>query len=444
MAKQGFGSIAPPKAGGNDNVRLEELVDVMKFKPDEWVTMRFIPGPILAYKIHWIRIYGGKEKKLIKIPRICLAFDSDNESVPKKGVKCPYCTLSHGGDESGASANSQVVYLTNAINREAQEDEPAKKVRPDKSELKTGFKDINSKSWTPIETVKLPSSLASKLQELAERNIYTDKTGKKKAYDISDAKYGIDISIKYKPKASGTDKYSVDKGPRTKLTEEELELLKWDINEDLLTKMGLMSEQQAMIDFKRMEIVGEESSAKDLDDEDGIDLGRKTKKRGLDDDDEDDVPRKKNKKRDLDDDDEDDEDDAPRKKRKAVDDDEDDDEDEDDDAPRSKKKAKASKSRDLDDEDDDEVPKKKKKKVIDDDDDDEPKAKKKGKSKRDDDEDDDEDDEPPRKKRKAVDDDDEPKAKKKGKSKRDEDEDDEDEPPKKKKKKLDFDDDIPF
>lgn len=383
----GFGSLQP-RTGNKDSVKLDEVITVHKWTPDKWDVARFLPGKIISVKRHWIKILGGKEKKEITIPRYCLAHDPNDESKPRmmpnpnyvEGSKkakekdefipipCPYCTLTHGNDQSGASARAEFFYLANAIIREIQEEEPRKKDEHTKSERKTGFKDIRSKSWTPVRVCRLVSSMAARIQELGEGNIVKDKeSGKKKAFDVTHEKYGIDIRVKFKPKAAGTDKYSLDKDERTPLSKDEKAYLIWELDDKLLDVTGRMDLKQANEDFKRMEIVGGDTP--DDDDEDGYTLG-----------DDDDAPKGKKsgkKKKPFEDDDDDEDDDAPKKSKKSkkkVLDDDDDDDDEDD------KPKKSSKSKSKDKAKSKDKPVKKKKKSSDDDDD-EPKKKSKSSKK---------------------------------------------------------------
>lgn len=404
----GFGTIKP-KSGNKDSLKLHEVIEMHKWPDDKWSVVRFLETPIISVKRHWINIVAGKEKKLITIPRYCLAHNILNEHEPrldKKGkpVKCPYCDLVHGRDDN-ASARAEFFYLANAIIREIQEDEPRKKSPPTKEEKASGFKDIRSKTWTPVRACRITSSVALRIQELSEGNTVKDKkTGKKVAYDVTHPKHGIDIRIKYKPKAAGTDKYSADADERSPLSEEEKGYLIWDLSDNLLDATGRTTFEQAVEDFKRMEVVGGDTPDDDDDDDDdgyslGDKKGKKSKKKSKaafsDDDDDSDSD-------DDDDSDSDDDDDEPKSskkkkgskdkksKKRAFDDDDDDDSDsdDDDDEPKKSKSKKGSKDKvkakkrasfDDDDDDDDEPkkPKKKKSKIDDDDDEDEPKAKKK-------------------------------------------------------------------
>jgi hypothetical protein len=343
MAKRGLGGVKT-KTGNKDSLRFEEVIDLFKFNanPDEWIHLRFLEPDVLPVKRHWIRIIAGKTKKLVTIPRFCLKFNPEDEDSPKD-VGCPYCEIStEGGND--APMRNEFFCLVNAIVRDVQEDEPARKGEPTKSERKTGYKDIKSKAWTPVKVIRLTNGMVARLQELGETNVVKNKKkGTKKAYDVTHPKFGIDINIKYKPKAPGTDKYSIDKSEdgRTPLTEEEAAYLIWNIDEPLLDICGRESEEQAEAEFKKMDIIGGdemESGGNDYDDDDddGIDLSSSKKKKPAkldDDDDEDEPPRLSEKKK-------------KKKKKKSSDD---------DDAPKTKKKKKKSS-------DDDDAPKKKKKK----------------------------------------------------------------------------------
>lgn len=436
MAGKGFGGMKP-KVGNRDSLRLEEVVELFKFPDKKWVQLRFLDKvDPLHVKQHWIKILGGKDKREIKIPRYCLSHNPADPDTPRD-IVCPYCDISSGKD--GAMSTNE-FFLVNAIVREIQEEEPARKPKPTAEETKTGFKDIRSKTWTPVRVVRLTSSLVSRIQEISENNKHKNKKlNEVRQYDATDPRYGFDVSIKYKSDGAGTDKYSCDKveGGATPLTAEEQDYLVWRLDESLLDETGRMSAKQALDDFKRMEIVGD---IPEDDDEDDDDVPRRkksaTKSRSLDDDDDDDTPPRK-KKRPVDDDD--DEDTPPRKKKRPFDDDDDDDEtpprkkkrpvddDDDEDTPPRKKKRPAV----SDDDDDDDTPPRRKKRPVDDDEDTTPRKKKRPAVSDDDDDDgattprkktsasgattakkkstsrgiDDDDDAPPRKKKRPVDDD---------------------------------------
>ena len=384
---KGFGSIKTNSR--NDSVRLDEVIDIIKWVDKKWVPVRILPLAPLQVRQAWIKLYAGKEKKEISIPRYVVNFDPANPDTPKKGVRCPYSELVT--DKDGPVRVGD-FWLFNVIDRDMQEEGPPRKSsKPTKEEIKTGFKDINSETWTPVRVARFTMTSIMRLQELSEDNVVKDKkTGKKAQFDASDARYGFDVKVKFKKDAPGTDKYSIDKADGVSaLTKEEKSYLVWKLTEELLDATGRMTEKQALEDVKRMELVGGNTLSDDDDDDDDKPKKKKGKSRSLDDDDDDEPKKKKKKSKPFDDDD--DEDEKPKKKKKKSSDD-DDDEDE-------KPKKKKLKSKSKDDDDEDEKPKKKKvksKSKDDDDEDEKPKKKKKKSS------DDDEDEKPKKKKSKVV------------------------------------------
>ena len=358
MAAQfkGFGSIHTNSR--NDSARLDEVIEIIKWVDKKWVPIRVLPLAPLQVRQAWIKIYAGKDKREMAIPRYVVNFDPSNPEKPKKGVRCPYSEMVT--DKDGPVRVSD-FWLFNVIDRDMQEEGPPRKnPKPTKEESKSGFKDINSDTWTPVKVARFTMTTIMRMQELSEDNIVKDKKTKTKAqYDASDAKYGFDVKVKYKKDAPGTDKYSIDKvdGGATPLSKEEQAYLVWDLSEKLLDATGRMTEKQALEDVKRMEVVG--GSQPDDDDDDDDEPKKKKKKSKAkelfdDEDDEDDEPKKKKKKKskiDDDDDEDDDEDDEPKKKKKKSSDG-----DKKSSKDKVKDKAKSKKSKDEDDK-----PKKKKK-----------------------------------------------------------------------------------
>ncbi|WAK44558.1 hypothetical protein [Erwinia phage vB_Ea_2910A] len=410
---RGFGDIQDNSK--RDSLRESEIFEIFplsKKANGNWVSIRLLDLDLLPIKKHWIKIMGGKDKdKEIKIPRMCVSFDPDNQNKPLNGMKCPYCGIAHGNDESGAPAQYDYKWYAQAIIRDEQAAAPRKMPKLTKQEQKTGKKEMGSESWTPVMCIPLSNSLAGKIRELGERNIHTvkdKKSGKKskQAFQVNHPKYGCDIEIKYNAKKSPAERYTIERGDHTPLTEEEKGYLTWDFDNwnEIYDMLGRLDEAAAMADFKKMDVIGVNTNDDGDDDEDDDDddmaLGRKKKGGKAD------------------------------KKKRRNDDDDDEDEDDDDDRPSKSKKSKASKSRKLldDDEDDDDE----------DDDDDRPSKKKKSskvkskKSKKSDDDDDDEDDAPKKKKKKSSD---KVKSSDKKKKKKSSDDDDDDAPKKKKKKK---------
>ena len=410
----------------NEHQRLEDLVDVVKLPNNKWVQIRILNTEIISYKQHWINILASKTKREVRIPKLCLAHDPQTE---ESSGECPYCEV-----ESQSGTN----YLLNVIVRSLQEDAPAK-IRSTKAESASGFKDLNSESWTPVRVLRLTSGLMKKVQELKGLNKVKGKDGVK-TFDVNHEKYGVDLNIKYDENAKGPEKYQVNMAEKSPLTEEELSYLTYEVSSDTLDAMGLETLAEAKKELSRMQIVGAEEFDEDAD------LGKKKSKtsknsKSFDDEDDEDLPVKSAKK-------------PAAKSKKVVDEDDDDvdDDDEDDEAPPKRGAKPAAKSKkvvdedddDFDDEDDeDEAPPKrvtkpaakkpvaKSKKVVDEDDEDD--------SDFDDEDDEDEDEAPPKrgakpaakkpavKSKKVVDDDEDDSDF--------DDEDDEDEPPKRSAKK---------
>src|SRR5471030_1847217 len=475
--------------GGGKKAKITDKVQVYKFPEKKWVTFRLF-GSIYTYGGYWMQ-YKSKEGKKGRFYTPAPSFNPETQQR-EASIYDPWRDLL--ASQVDMKKEDQLGNFTkqgfmNGISRKMQKDAPRKLPKIGKKEAKSGFKEKDSDSWTPVVPLRLTTSVLGKLKEQGALNV-VEKKGQSKAYPVTHEKYGCDVRIYYDSSKAPADQYQVvisDK--KTPLTEEELEYLKWDLS-DL---ESAPSKEEVKADFenwaKRNGVKLKSKKSRDEDDEDEEDdeddepkskksKGKKSKGKSksddddededdddedddLDDDDEDDEPKAKKKKAkskksddedededdlddndddDLDDDDDDDDDDdEPKKKKgkkksKSDDDDDDDDLDDDDeeDEPKSKKskkpakvKGKSKSKKDEDDEDDD---------LDDDDDEDEPKSKKskdkvkgKKKSKSDDDEDDDEDDD--------LDDDDDDEDDLDDDEDDDDDDDEDDEPKSKKKSK---------
>ena len=447
--------------------KISDKIPVFKFPEKTWMTFRIF-GPIFTYGGYWVKT-KTKEGKASQFYTACPSYDPETQQRDSS-IFDPWRELEER--QSGMERDDKLVNFTtqgfmNAIFRKAQADAPRKQAKHTKKEAKSGFKDKDSDSFTPVVPLRLTYGAMQKLKEQAGLNTASIK-GQTKAFSVTHEKYGCDVRIMYNPDKAPADQYQVSIGERKPLTEDELAYLKWDLS-DL---EEATSEDEVRRDFeswaKRNDVkIGKKKRDDDFDDEEDEPKSKKKKKPV---DDEEDEPKSKKsakgKKRVAEDDEDDDfdEEDEPKskKKKKSVDDDEDDEDDEDDfdddeedddDEPKSKKKkkpvVKSKKKKPVDDDDDefdddeeDEEPKSKskKKKPVDDDDDefddedeedDEPKSKSKKKKPVDDEDDfddeDEEDDEPKSKskKKKPVDDEDD----------FDDDEEDDDDEPKSKKKK---------
>lgn len=391
-----FGSIQT--TGYDEKVRITDLIACInsdkfhKFKP-----VRLF-GEIFVYRQIWFPIYKEGKPMLksdgrpVQIPKIVTNYNGATQEYSNED--CPFQKLmekmnKHLGDKN--QLYEAPVFLVNAINRALQEDlEDSKITPPTKAETKSGFRDPESKHQNPVEVLTLNSNYAfKKVKDTMEMNIVKLKSGDKVQKEPTDPKYGYDIQIKFDPKNKvAADRFQVQKGDRSPLTEEELEYLPWNIQAAIDAQVDSVKDAQREADrlWKEFEKSFKKSSKSD--DEDSED-------NEPDDLEDDDKPVKKAKKKSsfVEDDDEE-EDEKPKKKTKKPAEDD----DEEEDTPKKKKSLK--KARDDDEDEEEEKPAKsikKAKKPRDDDDEDEeptPKSKKKpAKKAKDEDEDDDSDDE---------------------------------------------------
>ena len=89
---------AKPRSRGDRAPKLEDVLPMLKI-PNKWITIRLMPNVVLPIKQHWIDILAGKDKRAVRIPKICVSFDPETEQ-PRKGIKCPYCELGDHADDS--------------------------------------------------------------------------------------------------------------------------------------------------------------------------------------------------------------------------------------------------------------------------------------------------------------------------------------------------------
>ena len=333
----------------NNSFRMSDVVNMLEYptkngKPG-WVTVRLF-GPVYSDAFFWVKAKLGSTKSF-RAP--CRCYDPEtHQCVPEKYDPW-YDEYRRECDEETDRKNRLISYsryfYMQAIVRRLQDNMPATN-RITAEEKKTGFKDPDSDSYTPVVVVQLTPKVFKAIQDMKEDNVVRMKSGTKKAYNVSDEKFGRDIMLK-KDTSAGVSpgdiyqvKLAVDSG-RTPLTEEEKAYLTWDMNTIYAPEV---SEAQAKQDFeswaRRMGLVKRKVESQVEEDDDDTDdfeeerpapkLKKSSKKPPVDEDVEDD---------DLDDEEEEEEErPAPKKKSPAKkppveDDDEDfddDDEDEDD------------------------------------------------------------------------------------------------------------------
>lgn len=428
--------------GSTNTFRMSDVVNMLEYPTKNgkagWVTIRLF-GPVYSDAFFWAKAKQGSTKSF----RVsCRCYDPDtHQCVPEKYDPW-YDEYRRECDENIDRKDRLLQYsryfYMQAIVRKLQDNMPAKN-RLTAQEKKTGFKDPDSDSYTPVVVVQLTPKILSAIQDMKEDNIVKLKSGTRKAYHVTDEKFGRDIMIKkdMSPGVAPGDIYqvklAVDSG-RTPLTEEEKEYLTWDMNTIYAPEQ---SEAEVKRDFeswaRRMgltkrkvepEVEEDDDDMEDFEEERSTPKLKKSPKKSEEDDFEDD---------DSDDfeDDEEEEEETPKvkkskKSKKSVEEDEDDfDEDDSEDdfeddeeeskpAKKSSKKSVKDDDDDFDEEDDfeddeeEETPKPKKKsskKVVEEDEDDfedddeeeeEPKPVKRSAKKK-----------PVKKSKKVVDDDDE-------------------------------------
>lgn len=304
--------------------RLDSFFDQYKYPTKgKWGQIRPIGKPVV-YGYHWFSL-KNKDGKEVRFPKLCLSFDAKTQSRDST-KKCPYCAI------NSEHVRFSTTFYINAIIRKLQEDKPRKLIKPTKYERKTGYKQLDSDTWTPVCVVRVVFTLAGKLKRLMDLNRHK-VDGKPKAFEISHPKYGCDISVCYDESRAGTDKYDAQKGDHTPLTDEEKEYLTYKLDELVEPEDMSTAELEAKKIKKRLKDMdedyedededGEEENEEDDDDDDEPKKkkSKKSKKSKRDDDDEDEDEEDEDEDDDDDDDDLDDEDE----------DDEDDDDDDDDD-----------------------------------------------------------------------------------------------------------------
>lgn len=325
--------------------RISDLINILELRNGEFYKGRLIGPPLLIYE-HWIKIRAGKENKIFSIRKRCLDNSPDESAEPT----CPYCTL--------LEDRPRLSVLANFIDRRVQRAEPRKLPPHTAAEKKLRslwagkdkmrFKSLSSESWTPVIGLKLPTTAARLINDLTLLNTRTSKkTGESIPYGPEHPKYGFDINIKYDKDADPSSRYKITKAKRTQLTEEELNYLIWNLDQD-----PLQSVEEATKDAKslgsKLVITKKDKNGKEVDVDAPIDFGEGPSKSRRRDDDEDGLGDLN-----VDDfsDDEDQQDDEPRRKKSKS---------------KKSKKSKKSRSYDLDDEqqqqEDDYAPKRSKKK----------------------------------------------------------------------------------
>jgi hypothetical protein len=245
-------SSATPMTSRERKARLNEEVDLYEFPRNKYVQVRYI-APFNSYAWGWIRIRTPKSQsgnKYAQFPKVCLDYDPRKQSFTRE--ICPY---RKGG------VYMQQRYLSNFIVRDLQEDKPRRIREPNTKERKRRnmlgerwrIKDIDSKSWTPVRGHDMPPSVAEKLANLSQLNTRR-RNGKKVAYDIADPRRGMDVLVRFNPKAKNPSAmWDVQRAEPTRLTREELNYLIYDLSN--LESIKPESRKVARSEWRRIEPV---------------------------------------------------------------------------------------------------------------------------------------------------------------------------------------------
>ena len=358
--------------GSNNSFRISNVVNMLEYpskngKPG-WVTIRLF-GPVYSDAFFWAKAKKGSNKSF----RVqCRCYDPDSHQCLPEKYDPWYDEYRRECDENIAQKDRLLQYskyfYMQAIVRKLQDNMPAKN-RLTAQERKTGFKDPDSDSYTPVVVVQLTPKILSAIQDMKEDNVVKLKSGTRKAYNVTDEKFGRDIMIKkdMSPGVAPGDIYqvklAVDSG-RTPLTEEEKAYLTWDMNTIYAPEQ---SEEQVKRDFeswaRRMGLTKRQVEvAEEDDDTDDFEAQStpKLKKRAKPVEEEDDF--ESDDSDDFDDEEEEEASKPSKKSKKVVEEDDefeddaddfDEDEDEEDEEPSPKKSPKKSKKVVEKDEDDD-------------------------------------------------------------------------------------------
>ena len=211
-------SAAKPRSG-NNRVKITDKILVHQWTKKDWDTMRLI-GPLHSYGFHTVTTYG-KDGTKYEFQKQCLKYNPETQERDLD-EDCPYCN---------ANYKFRQTYFHNAIDRALQENEPKKPNPPTKAELKSGFKDIDSASWTPVVVLRMPPSLVINLQNYSKLAKKNSKSGE--AHSVADVEHGVDINFFFDPDGTGDGMYKTQMGDKTPITDEEGEYLIWNLEDQI-------------------------------------------------------------------------------------------------------------------------------------------------------------------------------------------------------------------
>jgi len=291
MKRKKVSGFADMNTGDNKTKRPDELVDLLHLNED-FVQVRIIGQPAV-YAQHWISIETPNGKK-VNIPRTVPNFDPATDSFDDT-ISDPYKNIPN-------DVSTRKMYFVNVIVRDDQDDRPRKLHPPTRTEKKSGYKSKDSKAWTPVKVLRMPTSVVRDIQRIITMNKHKVE-GRVREFELSHPVYGCDIFISFDKSAAGSAMYSVQKGDKSKLTKEEKAYLVWNLN-------GLIPPSPSIEEVKRdAKALSESATASEDDDDDDDDFiesmdkkqkekrSKKKKRKPSSDDDDSKVPRRKKKRK---------------------------------------------------------------------------------------------------------------------------------------------------
>lgn len=202
----------------SSNVKIEDLIDVYKFPSKKWSTVRLVGG-VTSYAHFWFPI-TTRENKQTSIPKLALSWDPAQQTLDST-IQDPYRDLAARVEKARLSP---YIYA-NAIIRELQNAEPAKKAPFTSAEKEDLYKEKDSDSWTPVRVLRLPAGLALKIKNLGKLNTHPDKDGVQVSHPISSMANGADIAIYFDKDLEPASQYQVNIRNPNALTDLETDYL---------------------------------------------------------------------------------------------------------------------------------------------------------------------------------------------------------------------------
>ena len=287
--------------GRTDNGRdrqpgVGDLVDVYKFPPKKWTSVRLFGG-LYSAAGYWVKT-KKKDGTLTKFPTACPSYDPSKQerdsTIPDPWRDFQQAQLQALSEEERKEKKNILVdynqrWYMEGIVRVLQKQLPERMPKPTKQEAKTGFKDKDSDSLTAKRCIPLGRSLLGKIQALKSLNVIETDDGEAKAHSVAHPKYGRDIRVYFDPEKAPADQYQVQLGEkRTPLKQEEKEMLGWDLasataqpefDHEQIEKDFQQWAKKMNVKMKKMKKVVEDDEDFDSEDDEDEDEKPKSKKK---------------------------------------------------------------------------------------------------------------------------------------------------------------------